>query len=313
MIKRPFFERIKPLLYLLPFIVSVSLFTLYPIVNVIRMSFLEGYKYLTGDYTAVGLGNYEKILSDPYFRQAISNTFKYVLIVVPISTVIAIILATLLNQKIRFQSFFQTAYFLPMVTSSLAVGLAWRYIFNDKVGILNYVLSLLHMDTVPFLGKSAGNFLAIVIFGIWSILPNTIILLLSGLQNIDPLYYTAAKVDGAKTLKIFFRITVPLLAPTIMLVIIINSINTFKMYHEIFPLFGGVPGVAYNLFTVVYYIYYEFRVLTPPKYGYASAAAVLLLITVFVFTMLQRAVQAWARKERGEDVKKVKRHRDEFR
>ena len=85
MIKRPFFERIKPLLYLLPFIVSVSLFTLYPIVNVIRMSFLEGYKYLTGDYTAVGLGNYEKILSDPYFRQALSNTFKYVLIVVPIS------------------------------------------------------------------------------------------------------------------------------------------------------------------------------------------------------------------------------------
>ena len=312
MIKKPFFERIKPLLYLAPFIVSVTLFTLYPIVNVIRMSFLEGYKYLTGEYTGVGLGNYEKILSDPYFKQAITNTFKYVLIVVPISTVIAIILATLLNQKIKFQSFFQTAYFLPMVTSSLAVGLAWRFMFNDKVGILNYVLDLLHMDAVPFLGKSGGNFLAVVIFGIWSILPNTIILLLSGLQNIDPLYYTAAKVDGAKTLKIFFRITVPLLAPTIMLVIIINSINTFKMYHELFPLFGG-PGVAYNLFTVVYYIYYEFRVLTPPKYGYASAAAVLLLITVFAFTMLQRAVQAWARRERGEDVKKVKRHRDEFR
>ena len=312
MIKRPFFERIKPLLYLLPFIVSVTLFTLYPIVNVIRMSFLEGYKYLTGEFTGVGLGNYEKILSDPYFRQAISNTFKYVLIVVPISTVIAIVLATLLNQKIRFQSFFQTAYFPPMVTSSLAVGLAWRFMFNDKVGILNYVLTLLHMESVPFLGKSGGNFLAVVIFGIWSILPNTIILLLSGLQNIDPLYYTAAKVDGAKTLKIFFRITVPLLAPTIMLVIIINSINTFKMYHELFPLFGG-PGVAYNLFTVVYYIYYEFRVLTPPKYGYASAAAVLLLITVFAFTMLQRAVQAWARREKGEDVKQVKRHRDALR
>ena len=199
-----------------------------------------------------------------------------------------------------------------MVTSSLAVGLAWRFIFNDKVGILNYVLSKIGIDAISWLGKSGGNFLAVVVFGIWSILPNTIILLLSGLQNIDPLYYTAAKVDGAKTLRIFFRITVPLLAPTIMLVIIINSINTFKMYHELFPLFGG-PGIAYNLFTVVYYIYYEFRVLTPPKYGYASAAAVLLLITVFAFTMLQRAVQAWARKERGEDVKKVKRHRDALR
>lgn len=307
--KQSFFEKIKPLLYLLPFIVSISIFTLYPIVNVIRMSFLEGYKYLTGDYTGVGFGNYVKVFSDPYFRQAISNTFKYVLLVVPISTVIAVVLATLLNQKIRFQSFFQTAYFLPMVTSSLAVGLAWRFMFNDKVGILNYVLSIFGMEAIPFLGKSAGNFLAVVIFGIWAILPNTIILLLSGLQNIDPLYYTAAKVDGAKTLRIFFRITVPLLAPTIMLVVIINSISTFKMYHELFPLFSG-PGVAYNLFTVVYYIYYEFRVLTPPKYGLAAAAAVMLLVTVFLFTMLQRLVEWWSRRERGEDNVQPKRHRD---
>ena len=312
MIKRPFYERIKPFLYLLPFIVSVTLFTLYPIVNVIRMSFLEGYKYLTGAYTGVGFGNYEKVVTDPYFRQAITNTFRYVLLVVPISTVISIVLANVLNQKIRFQSFFQTAYFLPMVTSSLAVGLSWRFMFNDKYGVFNYLLSQIGIDPVAFLGNPSGNFLALVIFGIWAILPNTIILLLSGLQNIDPLYYTAAKVDGAKTLRIFFRITVPLLAPTIMLVIIINMISTFKMYHELFPLFNG-PGVAYNLFTVVYYIYYEFRVLTPPKYGYASAAAVMLLVIVFVFTMLQRAVQAWSRKERGEDVKQVKKHRDELR
>lgn len=309
--KRSFYERIKPFIYLLPFIVSVSLFTLYPIANVIRMSFLEGYKYLTGEYTGVGLDNYRKVFADPYFVQAISNTFKYVIIVVPISTVIAIVLATLLNQKIKFQSFFQTAYFLPMVTSSLAVGLAWRFMFNDKYGILNYLLNTFGIESINFLGKSNGNFIAVVVFGIWAILPNTIILLLSGLQNIDPLYYTAAKVDGAKTLRIFFRITVPLLAPTIMLVIIINTISTFKMYHELFPLFGG-PGVAYNLFTVVYYIYYEFRVLTPPKYGLASAAAVMLLVVVFIFTMIQRAIQAWSRKERGEDVKK-KRHRDALR
>ena len=142
MIKKSFFERIKPLLYLLPFIASVTLFTLYPIVNVIRMSFLEGYKYLSGAYTGVGLGNYQKVINDPFFRQALSNTFRYVLLVVPISTALAIVIATMLNQKIKFQSFFQTAYFLPMVTSSLAVGLAWRFMFNDKVGILNYVLNI---------------------------------------------------------------------------------------------------------------------------------------------------------------------------
>ena len=207
MIKRPLFERIKPFLYLLPFIVSVTLFTLSPIVNVIRMSFLEGYKYLTGAYTGVGLGNYEKVINNPYFRQAISNTFKYVLLVVPISTVIAVILANVLNQKIKFQGFFQTCYFLPMVTSSLAVGLSWRFMFNDKYGVINYLLTLIGIDPVTFLGNPSGNFLALVIFGIWAILPNTIILLLSGLQNIDPLYYTAAKVDGAKTLRIFCRIT----------------------------------------------------------------------------------------------------------
>lgn len=312
MIKRPFYERIKPLLYLLPFIISVSIFTLYPIVNVIRMSFLEGYKYLSGAYSGIGFGNYEKVVADPYFRQAIGNTFKYVLFVVPISTVIAIIFATMLNQKIKFQAFFQTAYFLPMVTSSLAVGLAWRFMYNDRYGVLNYVLSLFGVDPITFLGSPSGNFIAVVIFGIWAILPNTIILLLSGLQNIDPLYYTAAKVDGAKTLRIFFRITVPLLAPTIMLVVIINMISTFKMYHELFPLFNG-PGIAYNLFTVVYYIYYEFRVLSPAKYGFAAAAAVMLLIVVFAFTMIQRAIQAWSRKERGEDVKQVKRHRDALR
>ena len=301
--------KIKPFLYLAPFIVSITLFTLYPIVNVIRMSFLENYKYLTGAFTGVGLENYEKVVSDPFFRQALGNTFKYVLLVVPISTALAIVFANLLNQNIKFKSFFQTAYFLPMVTSSLAVGLAWRFMFNDKVGVLNYVLSFFGIDAVNWLGSVQGNFFAVVVFGIWSILPNTIILLLSGLQNIDPLYYTAAKVDGAKTLRIFFRITVPLLAPTIMLVIIINSISTFKMYHELFPLFSG-PGVAYNLFTVVYYIYYEFRVMTPPKYGLAAAAAVILLVTVFVFTMLQRLIEAWSRKERGEEnVRKPKRAR----
>lgn len=307
--KKSFLEKIEPLLFLLPFIISVSFFTLYPIVNVFRMSFLEGYKYLTGAYTGIGFGNYQKVVQDPFFRQAVSNTLKYVILVVPISTAIAIVIANLLNQKIKFQAFYQTAYFLPMVTSSLAVGLAWRFMFNDKAGIINYVLSLFGINGLNWLTSTEGNFMAIVVFGIWAILPNTIILLLSGLQNIDPLYYTAAKADGAKTLRIFFRITVPLLAPTIMLVIIINTISTFKMYHELFPLFNG-PGIAYNLFTVVYYIYYEFRVMAPAKYGYAAAASVMLLITVFIFTMLQRGVQAWARKERGENVKK--RHRDEL-
>lgn len=302
MIKETFFEKVKPFLYLLPFIISVTIFTLYPVLNVIRMSFLEGYKHLTGEYSKIGFGNYEKVISDPFFIQALSNTFKYALLVVPISTILAIIIATMLNQKIKFKSFFQTAYFLPMVTSSIAVGLSWRFIFNDKTGILNYILNIFGIYGEKWLVTPNGNFAAIVIFGIWAILPHTIILILAGLQSIDPLYYIVAKVDGAKTLNIFFKITLPLLAPTIMLVILINTIVTFKMYSELFPLFNG-PGVSYNLFTIVYYIFYEFRVLSPSKYGYAAAAAVLLLIMISILTLLQRIVKLWIRNVRGGNVK----------
>ena len=270
---------VEPYLYLAPFAIGVLVFTLYPIVNVVLLSFKEGYNFITKDFTSWGLGNYLYVLQDPYFLQAYKNTFMYVFIVIPVSTCLSVVIATLLNQKIKFSSVFQTAYFLPMVTSTIAIGFAWRFMFNYKSGAINWL-------QVP-----TYNFPALCIYGIWAILPFTIILLLSGLQNIDPMYYTAAKVDGAGPIKSFFRITLPLLAPTIFLVLCVNTISTFKVYNELFPLFQGA-GIANNLFTVVYYIYYQFRVKSPARYGYAAAAAVLLFITVFIFTMIQRWVEA---------------------
>lgn len=131
--------------------------------------------------------------------------------------------------------------------------------------------------------------MALIIFGIWNILPFTIILLLSGLQNIDEMYYTAAKVDGAKSTKIFFRITVPLLSPTIFLVCIVNTISCFKVFSELYPLFNGKPGPYYNLYTVVYYIRYA--MMEKRKYGYAAAAAVILFFCVLIFTVIQLRMQ----------------------
>ena len=284
-------QRLEPFWFLLPFIIGVGLFTLYPLVNVFLMSFKEGYKFLTGAFSSWGLKNYEYVLNDKYFIQSMGNTFKYVLVVVPLSTIISILIANLLNQKIKGMAIFHTAYFLPLVTSVTAVGLTWKFMFNYDYGIINWLLSSVGIEKIKWLTETSKNFAALAIYGIWSMLPFTIILLLSGLQNIDEKYYTAARVDGAKDTTLFFRITVPLLAPTIGLTMIVNSISGFKVFNELFPLFNGSPGVAYNLFTVVYYIFYQFRGITPPKYGRAAAAAVILFGVIFIFTMIQLWIQ----------------------
>ena len=297
LLDRSFKARIEPYLYLLPFFLGIAVFTLYPVVNVVLISFKEGYSYLTRGFDAWSLANYQKVLSDPKFAQAISNTIKYVLLVVPISTCISVVVAYLLSQKLRFSALFQTAYFLPMVTSITAVGLAWKLMYNKNFGILNYILSFLGIDKIPWLENAAWSIPALVIFGIWNILPFTIILLLSGLQNIDPQYYTAARVDGSGSLRIFLRITVPLLAPTIFLVCIINTISCFKVFSELYPLFNGNPGPFYNLYTVFYYIRYA--MIDNRKYGVAAAAAIVLFGFIFAFTMVQRVVQSWVNARKG--------------
>jgi multiple sugar transport system permease protein len=228
-------------------------------------------------------------LLDDKFRQSLINTFLYVLFVVPLSTAIAVFVAYLLNQKIKGIAFFQTAFFMPMVTSITAVGLIWRFMYNQNYGVFNYILSLFGIEKIGWLTDSAWSLVALVIFGIWNILPFTIILLLSGLQNIDQMYYTAAKVDGAKPAKIFFRITVPLLSPTIFLVSIMNTISSFKVFSELFPLFNGKPGPYFNLYTVVYYIRYA--MMEKRKYGYAAAGAVILFICIMIFTFIELLIK----------------------
>jgi multiple sugar transport system permease protein len=136
-----------------------------------------------------------------------------------------------------------------MVTSITAVGLVWKWLFNYDYGLINYLLSIFGISAVNWLNNPAYNLAALIIYSIWSMLPFTIILLLAGFQNVDPQYYTAARVDGAKSSKIFFRITLPLLAPTIGLTMIINMISASKVFTELFPLFNGKPGSAYSLYT----------------------------------------------------------------
>ncbi|GHU67081.1 ABC transporter permease [Clostridia bacterium] len=290
-------SKIEPALYLTPFLIGIIVFTLYPVINVIVISFMEDYNYLTRSFSQFGLDNYKSVLGNKYFMQALSNTFIYVLSVVPLATCIALVVANLLNQKLKLSGLFQTAYFLPMVTSVTAVGLAWRFMFNERLGIINFFLSLLRIDPIGWLTKAEWSMPALVIYGIWNILPFTIILLLAGLQGVNPMFYTAARVDGSKGLRIFFRITVPLLAPTIMLTTIVNTISAFKVFNELFPLFKGQAGPFYNLYTVVYFIYEQMA--GKPRLGRAASAALVLFAVIFVLTMIQLLIQRkWNRSGR---------------
>ena len=283
--RRELFSKIEPWLYLSPFLIFIIIFTLYPVINVFTISFKENYSYLRGTFKALNFENYKYVLTDDKFTSGLRNTALYVLFVVPVSTAISLFFANLLNKKVKGSAIFQTAFFLPMVTSVTAVGLIWRLMYNQQYGIINWLLAKFGIEKIGWATESRWSLLALIIFGTWNILPFTIIILLSGMQNINETYYTVARVDGAKPARIFFRITVPLLAPTIFLVSIVNTISCFKVFSELYPLFYGKPGPYYTLYTVVYYIRYA--MMEKRKYGYAAAAAVILFLCIFVVTLLE--------------------------
>lgn len=284
-----FNTKYEPLIYLAPFLFGVILWVLYPFINVILISFKENYNQLTDNFKGIGFQNYIDVITHRSFLNALRNTALYVITVVPISTILSIIFANLLNQKIKGIALFQTAFFLPLVTSATAIGLVFKLMFNTNFGAINQILMMFNISPIHWLDNPAYNIYTLVIFGVWNIMPFTIILLLSGLQNINPMYYTVAKVDGASNLKMFFRITIPLLAPTIGIVLIINTISCSKVYSQLFPLFTGRPGIADNLYTVVYYIYQQFY--EKWELGKAASASVILFIILFLLTMLQLRMQ----------------------
>lgn len=294
---------IEPFDYLLPFFVGVAIFTVYPMARVAVMSFQEKYKLgrnAAGDFVKWGLGNYKFVLfgvegTTNVFMRGLRNTAIYVLITVPISAALSILMAYLLNQKIKFNGLFQTAYFIPMVTTATAVGLVWRWMFNENFGLINALIQFISPTSQPINWLQSSNhavsMAVLVIYGVWSSLPFTIILLLSGLQNIDDHLYTVAKVDGSGASRIFFRITVPLLSPTIGLVLIINSISAFKVYTDVVVLWNGSPE-GYAMETVAWYIYNNITTSDGThSLGYAAAAAMVLFVIIFIFTMIQKYIQ----------------------
>ena len=263
----------------------VAVFTVYPLLRAFLMSFYTKYKFSTDTVLAYGVDNFAYLLKDAVFHKALANTFIYVLFVVPISVSISLVLAVMLNTKIKLQSFFQTVYFLPYVTSAVALGIVFGWIFHSKYGLVNNLLGTLGIAPVQWLNQPNMALTTLILFSIWKSLAFNIIIFLAGLQTIGAQVYQAARVDAASRWRVFSRITVPLLSPIIAYALVIELINSFKVYTEVYALFGGKPGPANSAMTLVYYIYQQFYVNW--NFGLASAAAVVLFFIILLFTLFQ--------------------------
>ncbi len=221
--------------------------------------------------------------------KALVNTTYYVILTVPIGLSLALLMALLLNSNIKFRAFFRTAFFIPFVTSAVAVGLIWKWIYNDDIGLLNYLLSFLGLDPVKWLKDAKWTIPTVSIVSIWHNVGYNATIFLAGLQNIDTFYYEAADVDGASNLQKFLYITWPLLTPTTFFLTIVSVIGAFKVFQQVFILYDGLPGPYGNSgMTMVYYVFDMFY--RQQRMGIASAAAYLLFIIILVFTFIQYRV-----------------------
>lgn len=279
----------KAYLYLLPAFAVLGVFVFYPIIKTLRMGFYESYVYLTDTGKGLGLASFAYVLKDPAFRLALRNTLIIVAVGVPITIVLALGSALFINSLRKGRGVFQTIYFLPYVTSTIAIGLVFRWLFHSDYGYINYFLSFLGVAPQKWLTAPNLTIVSVTIFTVWNGLAFKIVLFLAGLQKIDPQYYQAARIDGTPPHRVFFRITMPLLSSTFWMVVIISVIHAFKTYNEVYSLFGGNgAGPGNSAITVVYYIYDMF--FNRSQVHYASAAAIIFLVIVLALTAIQKWV-----------------------
>ena len=283
----------KAWLYLLPAFLFLGVFMVYPLVDVFIYSFEEGYNSASQTYFGVGLYNYSYVLHDPYFLQAIKNTFILVLFTVPISTALALLISVGLSSIAKLRELFQTIYFLPYVTNTLAVGLVFMILFKKTPytdGLANLVFSFFGASAVDFIGGPYwAKMFVLCLYTVWVVLPFKILILTSALASVRQDYYNAAKVDGTSRLRIFTRITLPMISPTLFYLIITGFIGAFKAYSDAVALFGTDLNTA-EMNTIVGYIYDMLYGNSGGYPSYASAAAIILFSIVLTITCINLLV-----------------------
>lgn len=272
-------------LFLIPALIFISIFTIYPLFRTFFMA-MESNSILAPEF--VGFSNFPAVLKDPMFRLAIKNTFIYSITVVPLSIIISMVIALILYEKIKGSKFFETIFFIPYLTSVIAIGIVFRYLLHGQYGFINYILGFFNIGPFDFLNNRNYNMPALIMFGIWNNLAFNIIVILSGLRGIDKNYYRVAETFGATRFEQFRRITLPELSQIITFLFLTSFIQAFKVYNEVFALFNGKAGVGNSLVTAVFYIYNKFYV--EYRYGHAMAAAVILFLMILLLTFLQRKI-----------------------
>ena len=283
----------KAWLYLLPAVLFLGVFMLYPLVDVFVYSFEEGYNSASQTYFGVGGYNYSYILHDPYFLSALKNTFILVIITVPLSTIIALLISAGLSSIKPLRNLFQTVYFLPYVTNTLAVGLVFMILFKKTAysdGLVNLLINLFGGASVDFIdGPYWAKMFVLCFYTIWVVMPFKILILTSALASVKQDYYNAARIDGTPRWRIFTKITLPMISPMIFYLVITGFIGAFKAYSDAVALFGTDLNAA-GMNTIVGYVYDMLYGDSGGFPSYASAAAIVLFAIVMTITCVNLLV-----------------------
>ena len=283
----------KAWLYLLPAVLFLGVFMLYPLVDVFVYSFEEGYNSASQTYFGVGGYNYSYILHDPYFLSALKNTFILVIITVPLSTLIALLISAGLSSIKPLRNLFQTVYFLPYVTNTLAVGLVFMILFKKTAysdGLVNLLINLFGGASVDFIdGPYWAKMFVLCFYTIWVVMPFKILILTSALASVKQDYYNAARIDGTPRWRIFTKITLPMISPMIFYLVITGFIGAFKAYSDAVALFGTDLNAA-GMNTIVGYVYDMLYGDSGGFPSYASAAAIVLFAIVLTITCVNLLV-----------------------
>ena len=282
-------KNLKGWLYLLPAILFLGVFMVYPLIDVFIYSFEQKFNFASQTYDGVGMGNYAFVLRDPYFLQAVKNTFILVIFTVPISTGLALLISVGLSSIQKVRHLYQTVYFLPYVTNTLAVGLVFMILFKKTPytdGLANLVIGWFGAGPIDFIdGPYSAKMFVLCFYTVWVVMPFKILIFTSALASVDEGYYKAAQIDGTRKWRVFTRITLPMISPTIFYLVITGFIGAFKAYSDAVALFGTDLNAA-EMNTIVGYVYDMLYGNSGGYPSYASAAAIILFLIVLTITCI---------------------------
>ena len=282
-------KKVRPWLYLLPSLILLGIFMIYPLFDVLVYSLQEGYNSASQTYSGIGFYNFSYVMRDPYFLQAVKNTFLLVIITVPLSTGLALLLSLALSSIKKVKELYQTIYFLPYVTNTLAVGLVFMILFKKtpySEGFINMIIQFFGGNSVDFIeGPYWAKMLTMCIYTIWIVLPFKVLILTSALASVDQNLYKAAKVDGTSSFRTFTKITLPMIMPMISYLVITGFIGAFKAYSDEVAIFGTNLNAA-GMNTIVGYVYDMLYGNSGGYPSYASAAALILFAIVLTITVI---------------------------